>query len=72
MIFEVELTPVAYDELAAAFAYRSRTTTAVSARDWVRRFVAAAHNLHTKPERCWRAKEADATGLDVRELLFGK
>lgn len=71
-MFEVELTPVAYDELAAAFAYRSRTTNAVSASDWVRRLLAAAHTLRTMPERCGRAAEAETTGLDVRELLFGK
>jgi plasmid stabilization system protein ParE len=71
-MFEVELSPVAYDELAEAFAYRRRTTNAVSAADWVRRLLAAAQTLRTMPERCGRAAEAETTGRDVRELLFGK
>jgi plasmid stabilization system protein ParE len=71
-MFEVIMTAVAEAELINSFRYLRRTASRAVAADWLRRILEAVHSLRTMPERCGQAAEADTTGQDVRELLFGR
>ena len=71
-MFEVILTVAAEAELLHSFRYLRRTSSPAIAADWLRRILAAVRSLDMMPERCGRAAEAETTGEDARELLFGR
>ena len=70
-MFEIVITATAEQELANIVAHIRRQAPH-AALPWLHRMLAAIQTLRTMPERCGRAAEADAAGLDVREFLFGR
>lgn len=70
-MFEIQFAAVADAEILATYSYIRRYNP-VAAYAWLIGIRARIYTLRTMPERCGRAAEADATGLDVRELLYGK
>jgi plasmid stabilization system protein ParE len=70
-MFEIEFAAVADAELLATYRYIRRKNPH-AANAWLIGIRAAIYTLRMMPERCGRAAEAATTGLDVRELLYGK
>lgn len=70
-MFDVEFAANADAELLETYRYIRRKNP-LAANAWLIGIRAAIYTLRTMPERCGRAAEADTTGLDVRELLYGK
>jgi len=70
-MFDIEFAAVAEAEILATYAY-TRRKNVLAAYAWLIGIRARIYTLRTMPERCGRAAEADVTGLDVRELLYGR
>jgi plasmid stabilization system protein ParE len=71
MIYKVEISPTALNEIDEAYLWIFERSPAGAAR-WFRRLKKAIDTLETNPRRCSLAPESDAFPLEVRQLLLGK
>ncbi len=69
--FEVVLSPIARDELLEAYLNAAQHAPGPAAK-WLDRFEAAIAGLADNPGGCPVAREAERTGHELREMLFGK
>lgn len=70
MKYTVEYTERAERDLYGAFSYIEREAP-LNARRWLESMEEAVAGLARFPERCPRARESDALGADVRQLVRG-
>lgn len=71
MVFQVEITPIAADQIEQAYQwYRKRNPD--FADRWFRGLMNAIATLQEKPKRCALAVEHEIFPEEVRQLLYGK
>jgi toxin ParE1/3/4 len=72
MAFRVEVSPQAFEDLAAIAAYIRQNGSFESAQRWFNGIVAAIGTLHEAPFRCPLAEESQLLQAEVRVLLYGR
>jgi plasmid stabilization system protein ParE len=70
--YRVQVSDKAKLDIDHALAWFERQNAAAAGLRWLSLIDAAMDSLQHNPERCSLASEADAVGLDLRELLVGK
>ena len=71
MIFQVEITPIAENQISQAYRwYRERNPE--FADRWFRELMNTIATLQEKPQRCALAVEHEIFPEEVRKLLYGK
>lgn len=71
MKYRVIFQPRALAQLEEEYRYITQANPIAAAR-WFNRFVAALEGLADFPQRCPVARESEAAGREIRQLLFGK
>jgi len=72
MVFRVEISPQAFDDLDLISAYIRQRGSFESAERWFNGILAAIQALRDTPQRCPLAGEAQQLQAEVRLLLYGK
>jgi plasmid stabilization system protein ParE len=69
MTYVVAVTPAAEADIASAFSYIHERAP-LNAQRWVEALYKSIDDLEFMPNRCAKAREAEAVGEDLRQLVF--
>src|SRR5271157_422803 len=72
MVFRVDISPQAFEDLDSISAYIRHRGSSESAERWFDGIMAAIKTLHDAPQRCPLAEESRQLQAEVRLLLYGK
>jgi plasmid stabilization system protein ParE len=72
MVFRVELSPQAFEDLDSIAEYIRKRGSFESAERWFTGIMDAIRGLEELPARCPRAVEPEELEFDIRVLFYGK
>ena len=72
MKFRVQLSARAEWDIDQVLAWLCHQGAIPAAARWHERLLAAVATLEREPQRCAIAREAEESGIELRELLFGR